>query len=192
MPAFPNGAPRTGQSFLDIGRARRVTRSARRNRVTAARRGALPMRAAGGRPAGGEATAPTGSGGLADLLARARSGLTRLTPEQAAAAGRAGALLVDIRTAEQRAEKGALPGAICIDRTVLEWRLEPGGRVAIPEMTGPDTLVILICRQGYSSSLAAASLQAIGLRQATDVIGGVEGWIAAGLPISEGPADVRS
>lgn len=100
-------------------------------------------------------------------------------------------MLVDTRTSEQRAVQGELPGAICIDRTVLEWRLEPGGAHAIPEMTGPELLVIVVCRQGFSSSLAAASLQSIGLPRATDMIGGVQAWIAAGLPMSDAPADVR-
>lgn len=134
--------------------------------------------------------APTASA-LEMMLARARAGLDRLTPGQAQQAQRAGALLIDTRTLEQRTETGDLPGAICIDRTVLEWRLEPGGRLTIPELTSPDALVIVVCRQGYSSSLAAASLQAIGLHRATDVIGGVEAWIAAGLPLSDAPADVR-
>ncbi|QGF25182.1 rhodanese-like domain-containing protein [Raineyella fluvialis] len=129
--------------------------------------------------------------GLETVLEHARRGLERLTPEQAVAAWRGGALLVDIRTSEQRAERGALPGAICIDRTVLEWRLQPGGRHSIPELAGPDTQVIVVCRQGYSSSLAAASLRSIGLQRATDMIGGVEAWIEAGLPLSDDPPDVR-
>lgn len=132
-----------------------------------------------------------GARGCRDALARARAGLGRLTAAEARAAQLAGALLIDTRTTEQRAETGNLPGAICIDRTVLEWRLEPGGAHAIPEATGPEQLVIVLCRQGYSSSLAAASLRSIGLRRATDMIGGVEAWIAAGLPLTDARADVR-
>jgi rhodanese-related sulfurtransferase len=74
---------------------------------------------------------------------------------------------------------------------VLEWRLDPTCPWRIPEATGPDLEVIVVCRQGYSSSLAAASLRAVGLHRATDLAGGVEAWLAAGLPMSEAPADVR-
>jgi len=102
-----------------------------------------------------------------------------------------GALLVDTRTDAQRAEQGELPGAVVIDRTVLEWRLDPGGRDRIAEASSYDLEVVVVCRQGYSSSLAAASLRALGLRYATDLAGGVEAWIAAGLPMVTGPADVR-
>lgn len=107
------------------------------------------------------------------------------------AATDSGALLIDTRTETQRAEQGELPGALVIDRTVLEWRLDPACETRIPEATSYDTEIIVVCRQGYSSSLAAASLRAVGLRRATDLIGGVEAWIAAGLPVHGGPADVR-
>lgn len=123
------------------------------------------------------------------LLESSRSGLTRLAPEQAHAAAKGGALLVDTRTAAQRARQGELPGALVIDRTVLEWRLDPTCPHRIPEAL-PGTRVIVLCRQGYSSSLAAVSLRALGV-DATDVIGGVEGWIASGLPTLDAPADVR-
>lgn len=135
----------------------------------------------------------TGSGrqpSAADLaVARAREQLRRLTPHQARDAQLAGALLVDTRTAAQREAQGELPGAIVIDRTVLEWRLDRTSRSRIPEAEFAG-LVIVACRQGYSSSLAAASLRGLGI-DATDVIGGVEAWIAAGLPTGSGPADVR-
>jgi rhodanese-related sulfurtransferase len=129
--------------------------------------------------------------GVHDLLARARAGLHRLGPHEARAARDAGALLVDTRTDVQRRAQGNLPGALVIDRTVLEWRLDPAGAHRIPEITGYDVRVIVVCRQGYSSSLAAASLQELGLHRATDMIGGVEGWLAAGLPVTTDPADVR-
>ena len=103
-----------------------------------------------------------------------------------------GALLVDTRTPWQREAQGELPGAIVIDRTVLEWRLDPSSDARIPEAVGYDIKVIVVCRQGYSSSLAAASLQALGLWRATDVVGGVEAWLAAGLPTVPGPADIRA
>jgi rhodanese-related sulfurtransferase len=131
------------------------------------------------------------SPGVDALLEQARAGLRRLSPHQTVEAVRAGALLVDTRTDVQRGEQGELPGAIVIDRTVLEWRLDPASAWRIPEATGYDRKIIVVCRQGYSSSLAAAGLQALGLRRATDVIGGVQAWRAAGLPMSDRPADVR-
>lgn len=100
-----------------------------------------------------------------------------------------GALLVDTRTAAQRARQGEIPGALVIDRTVLEWRLDPTCPHRIAEAT-PGAQVIILCRQGYSSSLAAASLRRIGV-DATDAIGGIAAWVEAGLPLSEEPADVR-
>jgi rhodanese-related sulfurtransferase len=129
--------------------------------------------------------------GVDALLARARAGLHRLDPHQTRSAVAAGALLVDTRTDAQRREQGELPGAVVIDRTVLEWRLDPSSPDRIPEAVGYDLAVIVVCRQGYSSSLAAAGLQAVGLHRATDMAGGVEAWLAAGLPVHSGPADVR-
>ncbi|RKN42102.1 rhodanese-like domain-containing protein [Micromonospora endolithica] len=131
------------------------------------------------------------SPGVDALLEQARAGVRRLTPEQTVEAVRAGALLIDTRTDAQRREQGDLPGAIVVDRTVLEWRLDPASAWRIPEATGYDMEVVVVCRQGYSSSLAVASLRALGLHRATDVIGGVEAWRAAGLPMSDRPADVR-
>lgn len=131
------------------------------------------------------------SAGADRLLAQARRGVDRLAPAEVPGRVRAGALLVDTRTESQRAEQGELPGALVIDRTVLEWRLDPLGDWRIPEATGFEREVVVVCRQGFSSSLAAQSLRRMGLRRATDMIGGVEGWIAAGLPTSTGPADVR-
>jgi rhodanese-related sulfurtransferase len=125
------------------------------------------------------------------VLADARAHLQRLAPTQAREAQQRGALLVDTRTETQRAEQGELPGALVIDRTVLEWRLDPTSADRIPEATSADLEVVVVCRQGYSSSLAAAGLIAVGLYRATDMIGGVEAWKAAGLPVHHGPADVR-
>ena len=129
--------------------------------------------------------------GVDRVLAAARTGLDRLTPEQAVHAQAGGALLVDTRTPAQRAAQGEVPGALVIDRTVLEWRLDPRSPWRVPEMDDPGRVVVVLCRQGYSSSLAAASLRAVGVARATDVIGGVEAWLAAGLPVHAGPADVR-
>jgi rhodanese-related sulfurtransferase len=126
-------------------------------------------------------------------LETARSRLVRVSAERAHDEMSAGALLVDTRTFEQRRVMGDVPGALLIDRTVLEWRLDPTGPWHVDELTGADTRVIVMCRQGFSSSLAAASLQAIGLRYATDIVGGFEAWRGAGLPVEpfSDPGDPR-
>ncbi|WP_277453425.1 rhodanese-like domain-containing protein [Janibacter sp. DB-40] len=123
------------------------------------------------------------------LLQEVRSGVARMTPEQAWTVAKGGALLVDTRTIVQRSRQGEIHGAVVIDRTVLEWRLDPTSPHRIPEAIA-GVQVVVLCRQGYSSSLAAASLRALGV-DATDVVGGVEAWAAAGLPLTDGPADVR-
>src|SRR3712207_4101980 len=97
--------------------------------------------------------------GVEAVLERARIGMQRLDPHETRAAVAAGALLIDTRTDRQRAAQGNLPGAIVIDRTVLEWRLDPTSSSRIPEATGYDLTIVVVCRQGYSSSLAAASLR---------------------------------
>ena len=117
------------------------------------------------------------------MLGKARRRLARVTAEQAAAEQTAGALLVDTRTAEQRTRDGEIRGAIVIDRTVLEWRLDPTSPSRIAQATSHDVRVIVVCNEGYSSSLAAASLLDLGLVNATDVIGGFQAWKAAGLPV---------
>jgi rhodanese-related sulfurtransferase len=120
---------------------------------------------------------------LDDLVAEARAGLRRPSPAEAARAVAArGALLVDIRPEAQRRREGEIPGAVIIDRNVLEWRLAPGSEHRVPELRHADQAVILFCSQGYASSLAAASLQRLGLRGATDLDGGFLAWAAAGLP----------
>lgn len=118
-----------------------------------------------------------------EILERARSRLRRVEPRQAAEEQARGALLIDTRTAPQRANQGEIPGAIVIDRTVLEWRLDPASPDRIAQATDHNVRIILVCAEGYSSSLAAASLQDIGLVNATDVIGGFHAWKAAGLPV---------
>jgi rhodanese-related sulfurtransferase len=133
---------------------------------------------------------------LDDLLKASRAGVRRLGPHEMIEAAARGALVVDTRTDIQRRRQGGLPrdllpGVVVIDRTVLEWRLDPAGEHHIPEAKADDLEVVVVCRQGYSSSLAAASLRAIGLARATDLEGGVEAWLAAGLPTDDGPADVR-
>jgi rhodanese-related sulfurtransferase len=124
------------------------------------------------------------------LLAGARSGLDRLAPRAAAEAVRAGALLVDTRPEYQRSADGDVPGAIVIERNHLEWRLDPRSDARIPEAAHDRVRWIVLCDEGYSSSLAAASLRAIGL-DATDVVGGFQEWRAAGLPVSRGVRPVR-
>jgi rhodanese-related sulfurtransferase len=121
--------------------------------------------------------------GLDELVAEARAGLHRLTPAEAATAVTAeGALLVDIRPEAQRKREGEIPGAVIIDRNVLEWRLGPRSEHRIPELRTVDQTIVVFCSAGFASSLAAASLQRIGLRAATDLDGGFLAWEAAGLP----------
>jgi rhodanese-related sulfurtransferase len=119
-----------------------------------------------------------------ELLTSARQGLDRIEAAQAAAELEEGALLVDTRAADQRAEDGEIPGATVIDRNVLEWRLDPASPSRIAAACGYDIRVIVICNEGYSSSLVAAELKELGLVNATDVIGGFQAWRAAGLPTS--------
>ncbi|HEY1419623.1 MAG TPA: rhodanese-like domain-containing protein [Candidatus Dormibacteraeota bacterium] len=118
-----------------------------------------------------------------EVLARARHRLRRVDARQAAAEMAQGALLVDTRTEGQRAAGGEIPGALVVDRTVLEWRLDPESPSKLAQAAGHQTRVIVICNEGYSSSLAAASLQDVGLVNATDVIGGFQAWTSAGLPV---------
>jgi rhodanese-related sulfurtransferase len=115
------------------------------------------------------------------VLATARKRLERLEPIDAAAAAHAGALLVDIRPQINRITEGEIPGAIVIDRNVLEWRLDPASDARIEE-AAYDAWVVLFCNEGYASSLAATSLQDLGVTAATDMIGGYRAWRAAGLP----------
>lgn len=121
--------------------------------------------------------------GVDNLLEGARARLVRLTPEEAASEQARGALLVDTRTSEQRSSGGRIPGAVVIERNVLEWRLDPASPDRIPEAADAAIRVIVLCEEGYSSSLAAASLLDVGLQNATDVIGGFEAWRASGLPV---------
>ena len=116
------------------------------------------------------------------LLAEARAKLVRLTPDEALAAVKAGAIMIDIRPADQRERDGSLPGARVIPRNVLEWRLDPGCEYRDSDVARADRQIIVVCDEGYQSSLAAATLRRLGL-DATDVIGGVQSWRADGLPL---------
>jgi rhodanese-related sulfurtransferase len=120
---------------------------------------------------------------IEEILASTRSSLTRVSAQEAAQLGDAGALLVDIRPFEQRSRDGEIPGALLIDRNVLEWRLDPASPHRVSEIDGYDQLIIVVCNEGYASSLAAKSLQDLGLRRATDLIDGFAAWRAAGLPV---------
>ena len=123
---------------------------------------------------------------LKRLLGRARAKLTRLEPKEALAATQAGAFIVDTRPEYQRRADGEIPGAIVVERNHLEWRLHPASEGRIREAVHADVEWIVICDEGYSSSLAAATLQVIGLRRATDVVGGFQAWRAASLPVVSG------
>jgi len=135
--------------------------------------------------AGGYGNA-AGCGGAArsidEILGEARARLRRLGPRDAIEAMRAGALLVDIRTQAQRAEQGLVPGALRIERNVLEWRFDPRSPAKLPQ-AAYDLRVIVMCVEGYTSSLAAASLQDLGVAGATDLAGGFRAWQRAGLPV---------
>jgi rhodanese-related sulfurtransferase len=129
---------------------------------------------------------PPGARSIDEVLADARSRLVRLPPREAAARLADGALLVDIRPAAQRQREGEVPGALVVERNVLEWRFDPASDARLPEATGYDVEVVVLCSEGYTSSLAADSLRALGLTRSTDVVGGYQAWAAAGLPTTGG------
>lgn len=123
--------------------------------------------------------------GIDELLDRVRENLERVEAREAHDAARAGeALLVDIRYAALRERDGLIPGALIVERNELEWRLDPQGSHRAPEATGHDLRVVVICNEGYASSLAAASLRQLGLHRATDLVGGFQAWRADGLPVT--------
>jgi rhodanese-related sulfurtransferase len=124
---------------------------------------------------------------IEELLREARSGLVRLSPAEVQAAVSEEALVIDIRSGSQRTRDGHVPGARVIARNVLEWRVDPASAHRDPEAARPDRLLILMCDEGYQSSLAAATLVKLGL-QATDMIGGFQAWRSAGLPVRGGVA----
>jgi rhodanese-related sulfurtransferase len=126
---------------------------------------------------------PAGRRTIEQILAEARSRLERVGPQQAARAVADGALLVDIRPAAQRAAEGEIPDALLVERNVLEWRFDPACDARLPQASY-DLHVIVVCSAGYTSSLAAAALQDLGIRRATDLDGGFGAWQAAGLPVT--------
>jgi rhodanese-related sulfurtransferase len=113
-----------------------------------------------------------------DLVAGSRRRIGRTRPEQLADVLAAGGLIVDIRPAGQRAEQGALPDALVVERNVLEWRLDPSGGHRLPQVTGFDQPVVVVCSEGFASSLAADSLRTLGYDQVTDLVGGYRAWSA--------------
>lgn len=122
--------------------------------------------------------------GIDELLERVRAGYGRIEPQDAYKAARAGdALLVDIRYAALRERDGLIPGALVVERNELEWRLDPQGSHRLPEATSHALRIVVICNEGYASSLAVQSLHQLGLHRATDLVGGFQAWRAAGLPV---------
>jgi rhodanese-related sulfurtransferase len=122
------------------------------------------------------------------MLAEARARIDRVSPADAHAAARDGdALLIDIRSELQRARDGAIPGALYHPRNVLEWRMDPSSGHADPAIGDLDRRVIVVCDEGYQSSLAAATLREIGFRRAADLEGGFQAWRASGLPVEPAP-----
>ena len=119
-----------------------------------------------------------GASAIDRLLAVSRAGLDRVLPADLDAEMAAGALVVDIRPSEQRLRDGELPGALVIDRNVLEWRLDPSCEHRLPIADDQDRRIVLVCNEGYSSSLAAHTLQQLGLSRATDLVGGYQAWVA--------------
>jgi rhodanese-related sulfurtransferase len=123
-----------------------------------------------------------------EVLAAARSRLTRLSPVEAQRAVADGAVLVDIRPAAQRRAEGEISGAMIVERNVLEWRFDPASTARLPEASY-DLHVIVFCSEGYTSSLAAASLQDLGIWRAADLDSGFRAWRAAGLPVAAARSD---
>jgi rhodanese-related sulfurtransferase len=129
---------------------------------------------------------PAGARTIDEILDLARARLVRLTPGQAFREVAGGGVLIDIRPAAQRAAQGEIPGSTIVERNHLEWRLDPCSGARLPWVTGYDHRIIVFCVDGYTSSLAAAALQDLGLYRATDVIGGFRAWTAEGLPSAPG------
>jgi rhodanese-related sulfurtransferase len=137
-------------------------------------------------------TAPTTSarfGSVDELLAAARAGIERLSPREAHERVAAGALIVDIRPAWQRATDGEIPGSVIVERNHLEWRLHPASGTSLPLATDGQEWIV-VCTEGYTSSLAASALVSLGL-PAADVVGGIHAWRAAGLPVVPGATETE-
>ena len=118
-----------------------------------------------------------------EVLAEARRHISRLSPHEAAAAQTAGSVIVDTRDGGDRSAEGEIPGALTVPLSVLPWRLDPRSAMRAPGATGVDQSIILVCNDGFSSSLAGEWLVRIGFRDVSDVVGGFRAWAAAGLPV---------
>jgi rhodanese-related sulfurtransferase len=137
-------------------------------------------------PAGGEQPftwvllrAPDREGADLDAyLGQARDQIDQVPPARLAGEQADGAFIVDMRPVEQRDRDGAMPGAVVVDRNVLEWRTVWTSPHRLPEVTSPDLRIVLVCNQGYASSVAAATLRRLGMRRATDLAGGFQAWLA--------------
>ena len=121
---------------------------------------------------------------ISDVLASAQSRLDRVTPAEAWRRSRDGWLIVDTRSSDDRRARGVIPGSVHAPLSVLEWRVDPASGHQDPAIAGHEDRLILVCADGYSSSLAALRLWEIGYGRTTDVVGGMGAWIAAGLPLS--------
>jgi rhodanese-related sulfurtransferase len=127
------------------------------------------------------------SGGVEDLLDRARARITRYTPTEARERAEAGAVLVDLRSHDERERNGVIPGSVHVPRSVLEWRVDPACPNANAHVADRSLELILVCAHGFSSSLAAAALLDLGFKGTADVDGGYDAWRAAGLPTAPAP-----
>ncbi|MGP9538674.1 rhodanese-like domain-containing protein [Brachybacterium sp. AOP43-C2-M15] len=125
--------------------------------------------------------------GIEEILEASRRGIQRIAPQDLAAAQAQGAHVIDIRSAATREPEGHIPGAAVIERLVLEWRLDPAGDHRMPESPERDELVVVVCNEGYYSSLAARDLRDLGFRRATDIVGGFRAYARAGLPTDTEP-----
>lgn len=126
-----------------------------------------------------------------ELVAHARRRISRVGPAELEPLAAAGGLIVDIRPVAQRAEEGELPGALIIERNLLEWRLDPLGDHRVPQVTGYEQPVVVVCSEGYASSLAADTVRALGYTNSADLVGGYQAWsawVAAGRPAVTNPA----
>ena len=122
-----------------------------------------------------------------ELLRQAREQISRLTPQEAADAQSAGAVIVDTRDSADRATEGIIPGSVLVTRNTLEWRADPSAEASDPRLANLETDLLIVCNDGYSSSLAADSLRQLGHHTAGDIIGGYRAWKAAGLPTTAPP-----
>ncbi len=140
----------------------------------------------------GEEMSVTGRRTIEEILAEARGRLDRVDAAEAHARVSRGALLVDIRYERLRRRDGTIPSALIIERNELQWRLDPACPHRLPQAEHHELEVLVLCDEGYASSLAAVDLHELGLHRATDVIGGFQAWAAAGLPVTPPPNEERT